>query len=358
MISKTKVDLDKEILKRIQECKKEHDKKMQRTELIQRNKMFLTELNGLKKRLGPQFFKVSGSSDKKNLEVSDDHPLLKLDYPKLKFFFPEKRKDSKKHFKIWEARCSGRHVEFHRLEDSSEGEKDPFFRRGNPNNIYMTPEDKIPLGINKILEHKITVLETYEEYWEFFCERWGIYQDWNGKLSRLSKDLRTLIEIWVWDYKEQMPIAIYIGPWTTLDDVRNEWKEIEKIQKKISYKIGKSVTFSRDLCWYDLRKKYKLSYGKIAKFWIDHFPENIELMAIKRIIKDDKSLKGVDAQELLMEIKTGDPSIEELIKKFNETNELYRKPYYSPLIEIIKKSIKRMESKIERLNVSKRGIGF
>ena len=80
MISKTKVDLDKEILKRIQECKKEHDKKMQRTELIQRNKMFLTELNGLKKRLGPQFFKVSGSSDKKNLEVSDDHPLLKLDY--------------------------------------------------------------------------------------------------------------------------------------------------------------------------------------------------------------------------------------------------------------------------------------
>lgn len=222
----------------------------------------------------------------------------------------------------------------------------------------MGEDDEIPLGINQILKHKRNTLETFKEYWDELCLRWGIEERWNGRLSRLSKEIRHLIEIWVMEENEQLPISIAVGPWTTLDDVRNKWKEVEKIQKEISYKMGKSVTFSRDLCWYDLRKKHKLSYGNIAKIWIENFPEEIELMAIKKIIKDDKSLKGADAQELLMEIKTNDPNIEELIEKFNKTREVYAQPYYSPLVEIIKKSIARMESKINTLNVSTSFTGY
>ena len=75
-------------------------------------------------------------------------------------------------------------------------------------------------------------------------------------------------------------------------------------------------------------------------------------------IADDKNFKGVDAEDLLKEIKSDDPNINPLRKKFIETKELYSKTYYSPLIEIIKKSIKRTEAKIKKMNVTKIETGY
>jgi hypothetical protein len=99
MISKTEVDLDKEILKRIQDSRIDFDKKEQRTELLKRNERFLNELNGIKDRLGQKFFKVRNISNKTIRQISDDNPLLKMDYPKLKFILLKSKDETEKQFK-------------------------------------------------------------------------------------------------------------------------------------------------------------------------------------------------------------------------------------------------------------------
>lgn len=339
--------MDKEILRRIEESKRDYDKNHQRAELLKRNKMFSNEFEGISKRFGNEFFKVKNLSYNKLSKISYDNILLKLDYPKIKFLVPssiyKKKGGAEEYFKI---KIQGD------LKDSGDVqglniEEDSFFQKKNLDLIY----EKKTRKIDKIIKYKNRVLERYKKEWEEFCHRWGIDPKWNGNLSRLSKCLRSLVGIWVMDYGYQKPIAIIIGPWTTLEDIKNNWKDIEKLQKEICFKEEQSSNFNRDLCWYDLKREFKLSYSKIAKLWIENCPEDIDLLVIKRIRRKEKVELGDEvALELLDEIKS-DSSLKELKHQFEMEKDDYIRGYYSPFMDTIKKSIKRMESRLKKYDL-------
>jgi len=50
--------MDQEILKRIKESKRDYDRKSQYVELLKRNEIFLSDFEGVRNRLGKEFFKV------------------------------------------------------------------------------------------------------------------------------------------------------------------------------------------------------------------------------------------------------------------------------------------------------------
>lgn len=205
-----------------------------------------------------------------------------------------------------------------------------------------------------------------------FCKKWNISTDWDGKINTLSKfiketpqivtsSINLLIlnghlssgDIEYFDYNEfheRECLYLKIDPWTSQKDIKEIWPRIEKLQKIVfHYKAELRSTFSRDLCWYDLKNKFKLSYGQISKFWIEYCPEDIDLLVMKRIKrKEKKDLSQEDAKELLKEIRN-DKSMNDLKTQFEEEREYYISGPDSLFKSAIKEGIKRITKYIKQI---------
>lgn len=208
--------------------------------------------------------------------------------------------------------------------------------------------------------------------WLGFCDKWNIHEDWNGQINSLKDFIRKpRLEIFA---HAEGKLVIKIDAWTTLNDIREIWSEVETAQKRhFSTKVDKKANFSRDIVWYDLNKRYKLRPRQIAQLWEKAFPDKMDLMVInrikqanetmkdiKRIIKDEglKELEGRELKdsELLKEIKSGALS-KEYRTHFDDEREYYitgktgRTKVTPPFVETIKQAIRRMQKFIEKAHL-------
>ena len=195
-----------------------------------------------------------------------------------------------------------------------------------------------------------------QEDWENFCNKWRIDYAWDRQPETLEKFLLSGVSLtkrpaYLEDVERE--ISISIEPTTTLNDIISLWPEVEKAQKEVFG--GKALdmkNLSRDLCWYDLSKKYRFSKRQIADFWAKNFPEDIDRLVIRRFKKEHKKFEKEDDEKLLDKIKSGLIPKDEIMefnedKKFYVTGKDVRGKMTPPFMDLIKKSISNLETKIE-----------
>ena len=199
--------------------------------------------------------------------------------------------------------------------------------------------------------------------WTFFCRRWSVMPEWDGDLKTLDKYMEPPIELfWIEGTEVASPALIMrISEWTTLNEVKKVWGQVEDLQNQLWRKQEKRTNFSRDLLWYDLSKEYRLKVSEIAKLWEEYHPEDIDLLVTRRmkdkISKEDLGGKALTDTELSKEIQSGF-----LAKKYRADFETERSDYVScgdegrkvtpPLQDAVKKAIKRMSLQISQVNMS------
>lgn len=197
----------------------------------------------------------------------------------------------------------------------------------------------------------------YYDQWEAFCNRWNILSNWNGKISTLGMYLGEKYGLYANEEKGRKRINIEISPFTTRQDVDAIWPLVEKVQKEYyGFKAGEKPNFGRDLCWYDLNKKFNLTPRQIAKLWIENCPEDIDLLVIRRIKnKEKETLKEEDDFDLLKEIKS-DPCLKELKEDFEKERKFYTTgqtehgKFAPPFIDLIKKAISNMNKYMNQVD--------
>jgi len=308
-----------EFMRRAKESKKVYDKNLCNVELLKRNEIFLSELAGVLKRLGKDYFELEKLPDSKRLEE-----MVRRDFPKVKYVTP------KHHGPL---------------------ERDPFFDHSNID-YYVVGNMRDAEDPKNARLAKKDVFYSYRNMWDIFCERWGISDNWGGDLNNLSKYTETICEIWRNAHDFPLSITIKISPWTSFKNLEEIWPDIERAQKLIHSKEKESFTFGRDLLWYDLRQE-GWSYGKIAKRWTQCFPEEIKLMAAKKLTKKHRDIlgkikKGNDINEFINELESNDPNLQDLNDEYNQYKTDYSRTYYSDLIEIVKKAIKKFGERINK----------
>jgi len=214
------------------------------------------------------------------------------------------------------------------------------------------------------------------EEWFSFCGRWHISYKWDRKINSLNKFIEKTVAI-IDDIDTETyegKLYLRIDAWTTLEDIHAIWPIIEKAQKEyFILKAGKRINFGRDLCWYDLHKKYKLSQREIAKLWEENDPEDIDLLVIKRIKQDSATMKDIkeyikkkqlrelegrelDDQELLKEIKAGKLAKEYRAyfddeREFYITGKISNRRITPPFAEMIKQAILRIHRYINNIDL-------
>jgi hypothetical protein len=269
------------------------NKDAQRAELLARNEIFLTELKEINKYLSKEFYQLKNLSEEKFKEVSKNNILLKLDYPK---------------------KCTSE-KDFWRISNKLRNDFRDLMRTQPLDPWYVLDDERTPF-INKeeeVIFHKFHIFDIFVYLWKKFCKKWHIYLDCDGRTSSLGKFQRPLVAVITDDllqrhFYDPLPIIIKIGPWTILDDIKKVWPKIERIQKTKFYKEEKASSFARDLCWFDLNKKLYLSNRQIAELWIANYPEDIDLLVLRRVKKeiDNQDLDGriFNDSELLNEVKS------------------------------------------------------
>lgn len=312
--------MDKKTRELVERSKEDFDRDTQRYELLIRNRSFSKELKETKKKLGGDiFFKVRAINPMEIMsDLSEKNILLANDYPK----------------------------------------HPPLKTVGG---VYVKN-----LGPGIDINKKLKIFtDDYMPLWETFCERWQISAEWDGNLSSLRGSLKGPVELEIVEDKKKgvSSIIIKIDKWTILNDIREIWSEIEKYQNKLWKKEEKRTNFARDLCWYDLSKVLGLKLSNIAKIWIKHFPNEINLLVIRRIKKDidNEDFKGRDLSDpkLLHEVKSGF-----LAEKYKEyfkgerdfyitgksiTTTFKEGKFNIPFVDLIKKAISRMEKQIRQM---------
>ncbi len=316
--------------------KKDFDKIIQRSELLKRNTLLLKEYKGFRNRVGDTFFKVKDLHIERKENESQDNLLLKLNYPVVDYTSPLRKKDVKRD-RYW----------------------------NNSINLDSPIYDK-PANLKEEIFNRNEVLRKYKEKWEEFCERWLIEPEWDGDFQTLEKYARKPVEIYSdWDYNiQQSSLMIRINEWTTVDDIKARWTEVEELQNKIWGKRERRTNFSRDLIWYDLAKKHNMKAAGIATLWIKNYPEDIDLLVIRRFRKDinpaDLVGRGLDDKELVVEVKKGFLSSKykasfEGELDFYITGRIKKGTKYitiaKPIVDVIKKAIKRMEKQILQVSM-------
>jgi hypothetical protein len=206
---------------------------------------------------------------------------------------------------------------------------------------------------HKLKEH----LEMHMRLWAFICKRWNIMPEWDGDLKSLSRYMEPPMGFYLLEGNEAVRPALLmsLNEWTTLSDIKSAWGQVEEYQDQLWKKQEKRTNFARDLFWYDLLKKQGLKIREIAELWEERYPEEIDLLVLrrikKRIAKEDLRGKVLDEKDLLKETKSGF-----LAEKYKQDFEIEREDYVSsgeegkkitpPFIDAIKKAIKRMEQQI------------
>jgi len=261
-----------------------------------------------------------------------------------------------------------------------------------PADFVVDFEDRLKFKTKKLSVDGVDLYINVESFSKFknFCLKWHIHSPWDGNIDTLSEFIKESPEIicepvnyslvngdiYFPDKEIVRPeglesvnyLYIKVDAWTSLEEVKKIWPRVEKFQRTIfNYKAELKSNFSRDLCWYDLKTTHNLSSSKIAKLWIKHFPEDIDLLVVKRFKKvHEEALKEKlqgqtslleDYSELLNMIKTGRLG-EEIKSNFDEDREYYitgkteRSKVTPRFIDAINKAVKRMESYINQLHES------
>jgi hypothetical protein len=302
--------MNKEVIAFIKKHTKEFDTSDQRAELLTRNEFFLKELGEIKTSAG-----VRGT----------------LPYRK---YFQKKRGESR--VNVTKITPKGLESPAHRFQWPEQLKKQGRLRAS----VEMS------LGI-----------------WSIFCRRWNIMPEWDGELRSLGDYMEPPLEFfWVEGSEEISPALIMrINEWTTLNDIKGVWGQVEELQNELWRKQEKRTNFARDLLWYDLSRKYGLKYVEIAKLWNEYHPEDIDLLIMRRmkekIKKEDLQGKALTDSELLKEIRTGF-----LADKYRSDFEAERNDYVSdgeagrkvtpPFLDAVKKAIKRMSLQISQANIT------
>lgn len=312
--------MDQKIKELIERSKEDFDRDTQRYQLLIRNRSFLKELEETKKELGGDiFFKVRAIDPMEIMsDLSEKNILLVNDYPK----------------------------------------HPPLKTVGG---VYVKN-----LGSAFDINKKLKIFtDDYMPLWQTFCERWHILAEWDGNLNSLRGNLKGPVELEIVKDKKKgvSAIIIKIDNWTILDDIREIWSEIEKYQNEIWKKEEKRTNFARDLCWYDLSKRQGLKLSDIVGIWIDSFPDEIDLLVIRRIKKEieKEDFKGrvLSDNELVHEVKSGFLA-EEYKEYFTGERDFYitgksttatlkKGKFNIPFIDVIKKAISRMEIQIRQM---------
>ena len=230
--------------------------------------------------------------------------------------------------------------------------------------------------------------------WNIFCHKWKIKIGWNGDLRNLESEIRDTPIIYFDHAAAGVPEKLEDGPdsldpalvfepvllkqfihlkieeWTTLEDIKKIWPEIEKFQRKIfSHKSEKkAASFGRDLAWYDLKMIHHLSFGQIAKLWVAQCPGDIDSIVIKSFNKKNisalkEALRGSlsimrDYDLMLKKIKSGEMGCD-LRLAFEQEWKLYalgeteRGKRFTPrFIDAIKQGIGRIKRYIEMIELA------
>lgn len=285
----------------------------------------------------------------------------------------ERIEESKKSYpkKVQKAEILKRNVSFrnHWLEAYSEVKNhDVFFA-----NLKKLEESEKNNKLPDYIPLK-TFPETYSK-WSYFCFLWGIRAYWNGKPDTLEdyiKSPATILFCARPDFPNSGYISIEIDAWTTLNDIRLIWPEIEKYQKTyLKQKIELRTHFGRDLCWYDLYHKSKCSLREIIKLWVSTRPDDIDLLVIRRLKRDQNFIqslkdriketselqkfkgKSFKDEDFLAEIKEGElaryflPVFEEE-KEFYISGKTKHGKFTPPFLKTIEQAVKRMEEFINQ----------
>jgi len=327
--------IDKTLYPLIEKTYKLYDKQSQKAELLKRNNIFLSEFGVLKESL-PDFSKFqkirllypkglfvdpfpSPNRPKDSFkDLNKRNPFIKLNYSKYKN-------------KNWITRENKRIISY---------QTNDFYKNTNSPLIWE-------------LSYRAGVFNSHLEIWKKFCARWLISDEWDGALEDLSHFLRNPTEIYFSnplfhriEEKGSWAFFIRINASTTLNDIKDKWKMIELIQKRILGKYESKANFGRDLCWHDLKYRHGLSPKQISDLWEKTNPKDIDLLAIKKVkAKEKNDLSEENDIELLEEV-TSDPSLALLKEEFDKERENYRNGKYPLLTDVIKKAIKRMDKQI------------
>lgn len=354
--------MEKRIKKLIETSKKNYDPKGQRVELLKRDETFLSELEGIKKRLGEEFFKILKEDINQFRKKSKNNILYQMDYPKTEIFESdvpiEEVEDAYSYYLI--------HGEYDGYNPKAAIKRDSFFDGADLNTVIVYEVDLNDTRTK--IECKCIVLERYREKWVEFCRKWNIYSAWDGKLSSLYKYQLPFVMIQFNEEDVHFPIQIKMSAWANKDDLNKKWDEVEEIKKSIFDKRKKSEQiFGRDLCWYDLNKnpKFNKSPREIAKLWEEILQEDVELLTLEYEKKqtpimtdiekffNEKEIAELKGEplgniKLLKEIKTGRLSSEYSLKEMKEFYTLgtASKNDYPPFVKTIQVAIKRMEDYI------------
>lgn len=298
--------MEKEILKLIKGYSRDFDISAQRAELVSRNRAFLDELKALK-----------------------DHNSV-INFSEMLEFINE----------ILEANP---HSEY------------PITRINKRAEISLYSHLKWP----EILGPRSRHIEIFLGQWLRFCRQWNIKPEWDGEISSLRLYMEPPLEFfWVEGEEDDSPALLArINSWTTLKDMKSAWGQVENLQNTMWRKQEKRSNFSRDLCWYDLRKRHGLSLNGIAKLWAKYFPQEVDLLVVRRmkadIPKADLLGRRPNDEELLREIKCGFLSAKyrteyQAQRKYYLKGESLGKNFNSPFVDAIKKATARMEQQINQ----------
>jgi len=350
-------------------------KNRQRAELLKLNEIFLKELSGIINRLGEKFFKLN----------EEEFPALALESPETFFTYGDDLISSSDFLKpkiiihdlIWLEGPNSEPQSIYYLPDTSEispGEPvfglepgnryEPTFEIDPPKDPYF---DGFPLEVVTVSRNdkdfdrikepeflfrcKKKVFERYCIKWIEFLEKWHISCNWDGDLDNLHLHSLPSVIIERDNKYKNLPIVIRLGAWATLNDLKKTWPTVERLMKEARlYRERESDNFIRDLSWYRMNKEEGMSPAKIARFWADKFPKEIDREIIEKITRDDDTFENVDLEDRLKEVLSGDPNLTELRDRFKEERALFLR---NGLKEKVKKSIKNLSEKINRFGSEK-----
>jgi len=351
-------------------------KDRQRAELLKLNENFLKELSGIKNRLGDKFFKLMEEeipraavesparyfrkherdpimerlpSDPGTFFGECEEALLKSDFAEPRVVLEKEIYDASDEFPSYVYFLPGTPIDGGGWPESEIDEKDPFFN-GPPLEWVIVNYREVELEDPDFkLRCKEEVFLNYLNTWNEFLTKWHISINWDGDLQYLHVHALPSVIVERDNKNHNLPVIIHLGAWATSDDVKRAWPRIEAIMKEARiYRERESEDrlFIRDMIWFRQNRGEALSPSKIAHFWAEKFPAEIDLEVMEKVTRDEETFEDVPLEERLEEVLSDDPKMAELRGRFIEARKAFIR---IGLKDKVKKSIKKTEEKIKRL---------
>lgn len=324
-------------------------KNRQRAEILKLNDAFLKELSGIKNRLGEKFFRVM---EGELIEAGSKAALLKSDFAEPKIAIEQAFTPDYSEYPAYLYYLPGTRISEDGFPESEiDLGRDSFFNDQPLEWVIMHEYDPDYKQIGTPSFKLRCMEEVYNRYldkWNEFLTKWHISIDWNGDLQYLHLHSLPSVIVERDDKNHNLPVVIRLGAWATSDDIKRAWPRVEEIMKEAQIfreRESEVIIFIRDICWFRMNKKDAILPSKIAHFWAEKFPKEINLEVIEKVTRDEDSFENVPLEERLEEVLSEDPKMAELRGRFFEARKIFIR---SGLKDKVKKSIKKTEKRIKR----------